>query len=307
MTKWEKPSCNFCQSKDYKVFLDSVTSWEHKEKFRLVRCSNCGLVYVNPRPTKKYIGQFYPTETYWNNKADPQKAYGYLYELIFNGKKKKILDIGAGNGLFLSEFKKRGWESTGVEFSEHAVKEAKNFGLKLKRGDFLDFKFPKNYFDVVTLNNVLEHLYKPKETLEEISKVLKNNGALIVAVPNLSGVGFRLFGKFWYGIDAPRHLYQFNLDTLENMLSMCGFEVRKVNHGYWEHNYPVLFESFRQKFSPNFVKKMGGQRETGKKNFVKKENNSLRVIGVKIVCWLVAVFEPFFGTSEVVVVEARKI
>ncbi len=262
-------------------------------------------MYLNPRPTKKYIGQFYPTESYWNDKVDPIRAYGYLYNLIFKDRKKrKILDIGAGNGLFLTEFKKRGWKTVGVEFSDHAVRQAKKFGLKLKRGDFLDYKFPSNSFDVVTLNNVLEHLFKPQETLEKISKVIKKDGILVITVPNIESIGFQFFKRDWYGVDAPRHLYQFSLDTLGNMLSDCGFEVTKVFHGYWQHNYPILFESFRIRFSLTSKRKAEG---VGKEGLVGRGRFSLDVFGVKVICWFVAKLEPLVKRSEVVVLAARKI
>ncbi len=262
-------------------------------------------MYLNPRPTKKYIGQFYPTESYWNDKVDPIKAYGYLYNLIFKDrKKKKILDIGAGNGLFLTEFKKRGWKTVGVEFSDHAVRQAKKFGLNLKRGDFLDYKFPNNSFDIVTLNNVLEHVYEPRRTLIKIYKVLKDDGILVISSPNINGFGFNIFGKKWYGIDAPRHLYQFSLDSLGGMLLDCGFKITKIGHRYWQHNYPVIFESFRFMFSSRFRNKNGLGRGGV---VVGRCNSSVKVKTVKIISWLFAFIEPFFGRSEVFVLEVKKL
>lgn len=313
MIKWEKPFCDNCHNKSCSIVFDDVTSWEHKGKFRLVKCRKCGLVYFNPRPTKKYISKFYPNETYWNDKVNPQKAYGYLYNLIFNGKKeKKILDIGAGNGLFLTEFKKRGWEVTGVEFSEHAVMEAKKFGLRLKRGDFLDYKFPNNYFDVVTLNNVLEHLYKPKETLKGVSKTIRKDGILVVTVPNIESIGEAIFKKDWHAIQPPRHLYQFTPYTLSEMVKEAGFKDINIYHNYWDHNYYSLFESFRFSTSPKFKKgNLGGLSKGSVKDLETPGDFSfIREAGkvaAKCFATVVSFIEPFLGKGEVITLYAKKV
>ena len=90
-------------------------------------------------------------------KYDPEKSHGYIYKLILDGiKKGKVLDVGAGTGVFLSGFKRRGWEVQGVEMSPRAISFAKRvFKINLRKGDLLDIKLPENEFDLITLNHVL--------------------------------------------------------------------------------------------------------------------------------------------------------
>lgn len=314
MIKWERPLCNNCHNKSYTVIFDDITSWEHRGKFRVVKCKKCGLMFLHPRPTKKYIGKFYPEESYWNSDINPDKAFGYIYNLILKEKTKgKILDIGAGNGLLLTKFKKKeGWKVSGVELSKHAVGVAKKrFGITLKKGDFLDYKYPSKYFDVVVLNNVLEHLYKPKETLKKISKVIRDDGVLVIAVPNMESVGLAIFRENWHALQPPRHLYHFSPATLSQMLKDSGFKDIKIYHNYWEHNYYSLFESFRFLTSSRFRKSEAGGLKEGKvEELIKPSKFSfIKEIGkavAKIFANTIAFIEPFWEKGEVVTIYAKK-
>lgn len=271
MKKNDSLVCNNCRNVAYKILFDNVTSWEHPGMFRIVACKQCGLVYLNPRPSREEIGKYYPNESYWGHstlredestewKRGRDKDYNLLYEEILGRKKKgAILDIGAGTGLFLTRFKELGWDVDGVELAANASALAqKTYDIKLKVGDFLDFNFPKNTFDVVTLNNALEHLYDPKKTLEGILRILKTDGIVIITVPNIESFGAKLFGKNWYALQPPRHLFHFSPTTLADMLKRSGFEVTKIDHSYFVHNYYTLFESFRLLFSPRFRQKSTG-------------------------------------------------
>jgi SAM-dependent methyltransferase len=131
----------------------------------------------------------------------------------------------------------------------------------MKIGDFLDFKFSKNHFDVVTLNNALEHLHDPATTLKAIEKVLKPNGLLLITVPNAQSLGWKIFGSSWYAMQPPRHLYHFTPQTLTSMVEHRGFEGQDINHWYWIHNFYSMFESFRHQYSPRFSR--SDQRKKG--------------------------------------------
>lgn len=255
--EWEIPVCNNCKNSRRRILFRKVTTWEHPGTFCIVECIDCGLVYLSPRPSQYYIGKFYPKETYWGHQPIDENRYKPLYDKILRKiKKGKILDIGAGTGIFLSRFANAGWDIEGVELSKDVVRFAKkSFGIKLEPGDFLDLALPDGYFDIVTFNNSLEHLYKPKETLEKVNKVLKDNGIVIITVPNITSLGVMIFGKHWYPLQPPRHLYHFSEATITDMLRSCSFRIIAVYHNYWVHNFYSLFESFRFFFSPRSVKR----------------------------------------------------
>jgi 2-polyprenyl-3-methyl-5-hydroxy-6-metoxy-1,4-benzoquinol methylase len=290
--------------------LDNLTSIEHDEKFRLVRCKKCGLIYLNPRPTINEIDKYYPSRAYWSENENAEETHGYLYRLINNVKKGRVLDIGAGTGVFLSGFKKRGWKIDGVELSPIAVSMAKRkFKINLRKGDLLNIKLPENKFDLITLNHVLEHLYKPRQTLVKIARLLKKGGTIMISCPNIEGIGVGLFKNKWYAIDAPRHLYQFNTLTIRRMLTESGFKIVKVNHSFYWDNFYVLFESFRRAFSPRFNKKNGEVYEYNEPG-VKIQQSLAKKVGIliaKVLSGIIAAVEPLLGRGEIVTILAVKI
>lgn len=304
--------CDSCSGKNTRIFLKNTSAVDNGEMFNLAKCSRCGLVYLNPRPLKKYIGKYYSSESYWDQKANPKKSYGYLLNIIKHKiKSGRVLDIGAATGLFLSNFKKGNWEIEGTDISKIAAKIAKNkYGLVIKIGDFLDIKYPTNYFDLVTFNNVLEHLYKPKETLVKVHKVLKKGGTVLITVPNLDSFGSKLFKNSWYALDVPRHLYHFTPSTLKKMIVDSGFKIVKVRHGYFYHNFPVLFESFRRRFSPRIQMKgkanYDNRSEALKKDSIYQLFKNTVVVLSKAVFIIVALLEPVIRKGEVIVLEAVK-
>lgn len=318
---FEYPICNNCGSKSFEVFLNEISYWQYSGTFRLVTCTDCRLIFLHPRPIISEIGKYYPNDSYWGQdiaqtfldsdwKKERAKGYDFLYKLIArHGKKGAILDIGAGTGMFLSRFKELGWVTDGVELSKEAVQFAKKvFGLKLKTGDFLNFSFKNNFYTVVSLNNVLEHLHQPKETLAAIRPLLSDQGLLVITVPNIESFGMKLFGKKSHLLQPPRHLYQFSEHTLTDMLNRTGYNVIGIDHGYWVHNYYSIFESFRLKFSPKFNTQSSASAHFSHKSAasgfsVKKE---LQKLVSRCVTFMIVVLELVFRRSEVICVYATK-
>lgn len=316
--KWEKPACNICKGNSFKKILTDIITWEHPGKFNIVKCNSCGLLFLSPRPVSNEIIKFYPKKSYWGKditssegqnkyREDGEKAYAPLYSLILSHKKEgKILDIGAGTGLFLAKFADKKWQVDGIEFSKDAVAYAKKtYAITLKTGDFLDYKFLEKSFDVVTLNNSLEHLYDPLGTLKQIYKILKDDGILLITVPNIESIGMKIFSANWYPLQPPRHLYHFSPSTISAALEKTGFSITEIKHSYWVHNYYSLFESFRFFFSPRFRTKnySGNSSNIYKKNYPIKEIG--KVFG-RIFAFTFSLIEPFFKKGETIIVYAQK-
>lgn len=326
--EWEKPTCDNCGGKKYKVFLDNITTWEHEYKFREVKCEKCGLVYLSPRPKKEFISRFYSTKTYWgtNLSSDEGKSkelknrflyFGRVYRNILKRKKKgSVFDVGFGKGLFLTYFKEIGWKIGGNELSGDAVKYAQRvFGLKdLKSGSIEDIRFKKNLVDVVTFNSSLEHLYSPKIALKKTNEMLKRGGLMVITVPNLDSLGFLIFKKHWLGLHPPKHLYHFTTETLTKMLDNVGLKVEEIDYWSWNHSFYSLFESFRYMISPRF--KLSGQVSVDE--IKKKSNNTqgsniirdiIKTAGILFAISFAAVFTilgSYIKKGEVITVYARK-
>lgn len=321
--QWEYPVCNFCQSSYYDIVFDQVTTWEHAGVFRVVRCSACALTYLNPRPDISSIGGFYPSQTYWGKSVTASVAldsdwrkkreedYSFLYQRIFSYKNSgSIYDIGAGTGVFLSKFQEEGWIVAGNELSADAVGFARKiYRVRLKVGDLIPSKNSRKKYDVVTLNNALEHLYNPTETLHAVRHLMEDDGIVVITVPNQGSLGWKLFSKNWYALQPPRHLYHFSESTLKMTLAKTGFTPLSISYGYWTHNYATLFESMRILLSPKFKKASRGgiashTNPTLPSSFsLKKE---LAKYCIQSIAACLAIIGSLLHVSEVITVVAKK-
>jgi predicted SAM-dependent methyltransferase len=147
-----------------------------------------------------------------------------------------------------------GWEVNGVEPNPMASEYARNeLGLNVITGFLEDVEYPEEYFDVITLWHVLEHLSDPSRTLRRIHKLLKPDGLLVITTPNLNSFDAQIFGHCWIGYELPRHYYVFSLETLNDILQKAGFKLLGVRYIYGSH--AAFMSSLRfwlrgQRFSP---------------------------------------------------------
>jgi len=252
--------CFLCGSKNFN-FLYHNRDRLHgiPGEFKIEQCKNCELIFINPQPTHSELSKYYPSnyysfkkiQTYDNHKI---KFKLLLYELNYYKnsrrllrfilgpvrkfvriadlkKDNKILDIGCGSGQFLYEMKQLGiMYCYGVEPFGFDTEGAKKNNLNIKKCDLLSAKYPSNFFDVITLNHVLEHMDNPAETLNEIKRILKVNGKLIIEIPNTNSMNFSIFGKRWFNLDTPRHLYSYNDKNLKTYLKSLDFEIDSVKY-----------------------------------------------------------------------------
>ena len=141
----------------------------------------------------------------------------------------RILDVGCGNGAFLSLMRDAGWDVTGVEPDPAAARVAQEqYGLPVTTGSLADAKFPARSFDVVTLSHVIEHVYEPIALFRECSRVVKLEGSIIVETPNLASLGHREFRDSWAPLEHPRHLYLYSAPSLRTCCEKAGLSVRHL-------------------------------------------------------------------------------
>ncbi len=254
----EEIACNLCQSDNYVVLFEGQDRLHGLGgPFRLVRCQQCGLIYLNPRPTRREMERYYPPD-YEPYAQGVEGAKGFISNLDYRygiakrcrviTKRKRpgrILDVGCGVGHFLNGMKQRGWRVFGTEVSKEAAAYArKRFDLEIFVGPLEQTEFPAAYFDAVTLWHVLEHLHDPLATLREINRLLKDDGLLVFAIPNWHSVDARLFGKYWAGLDMPRHLYVFPRPALKELLAKSGFKITEAKCFFGSHGAFALSLQF---------------------------------------------------------------
>lgn len=143
----------------------------------------------------------------------------------------RLLDVGCSNGRLLQDMCELGWQVSGVEVNEGAARFAREQrGLEVYNGTLHEAKFPDNYFEAITCSHVLEHFHDPLGELEEMRRILKPGGQLIIALPNWDSLGRRLFGSYWMALEIPRHLYHFDKQSLRAMLAKAGFEIVRESY-----------------------------------------------------------------------------
>jgi 2-polyprenyl-3-methyl-5-hydroxy-6-metoxy-1,4-benzoquinol methylase len=267
--------CNLCNSNEYKVIYparyDKVTQQNLVEKFRssgdeilvdrVVKCKRCGLVYINPRLKANVIFKGYSLGED-QNFVSQAKGREITFEKSLKfieryAKKGKILDIGTAGGSFLNVAKKRGWEVHGLEPNKWLCNWCKkNYGIEISSKSLFEQKYPSNYFDVVTLWDVLEHMPDPKKALKECNRILKPNGILVVNYPDIGSWISRFMGRKWVFLLSV-HLYFFTRTTAKKMLKSAGFKPFLIKPHFQKLGLGYLL--FRMEKYNRLMSKMGNK------------------------------------------------
>ena len=142
----------------------------------------------------------------------------------------RLLDVGCWTGAFLERMAEVGWSVTGIELLPGAAMLAREATQDLFPGDMMDAPFPEGSFDLVTAFHILEHVSDPLKALQRILRWLAPGGLALVEVPNFNGLGRRLFGKNWYGLDLPFHISHFTPRPLMLLIERAGGRVIQLRH-----------------------------------------------------------------------------
>ena len=207
----------------------------------VVRCPSCRVCFADPRPTQASIVASYEsgaTFDSWVEAKDSRRQMWLRRVKLMGGdlKGKTLLDIGTGDGHFLTVARELGMVCLGTEMSQNGASRAIADGHKVLMGQFSEIDFHGQQFDFITMWHVLEHVPNPGETLRKIRTLLKPGGRFLVAVPDEDNafVNFRL--GFRPGKEAPIsppkwgheiHLTYFQPGTLRNALQRAGMKVKK--------------------------------------------------------------------------------
>jgi 2-polyprenyl-3-methyl-5-hydroxy-6-metoxy-1,4-benzoquinol methylase len=235
--KRNKNTCVLC-NRSYSTVIEHC-----EEGYKVVKCLGCGLVYVDPIPKKELLEKAYLAEYYtpWleTQRKKRRKMWKTRISTLnsFSERKGNLLDVGCGEGLFLELARRDGWDVTGTEISPFAVKYGKErLDLNILQGELIDIEFTDKSFNAVTIWHVLEHTRNPIIVLKEIRRIIKDDGVLIMAIPNLNNIlsqwAYRLvIGKrrhLFDPSDRELHLYHFTTESIKLALEKTGFRVEKI-------------------------------------------------------------------------------
>jgi 2-polyprenyl-3-methyl-5-hydroxy-6-metoxy-1,4-benzoquinol methylase len=205
-------------------------------EYQFYKCPECTLIFVSPRfdATSIYDSDYFEGGTHGfgfsNYESDKLASTGYLFKYLKwldklpSKRPKKLLDIGAANGFFISLANQEGFDASGLEISSQAVEWATKLQRPVEVGTIETSSF-NNQFNFVTALDVLEHIEKPREFLQAVHIALVPEGYLLINVPYVASLTAKISGKKWHAFLPPEHWFYFNRKSLRNLLESLGFEV----------------------------------------------------------------------------------
>lgn len=265
MTAYVSVTCNLCGADDYEVRFQAplrpesdltsdlrASTDRYASYGRVVKCRRCGLVYTNPRPPADRLAAGYEGVEDPEYCSEPSSrsinAHMALHTVRRFATSGRLLDVGCSAGYMLHAAR-ADFDVTGLEPSRWACELIRNkLGLNVVQGTIETASFPEASFDVITLNDVIEHLPDPARTLRIVHGWLRPGGLLYLVTPDIGSLSALVLQSRWWGL-RPAHIYYFSRPTMRALLERAGFEVRfeksygrVFTYDYWLSrlaNYPA--------------------------------------------------------------------
>ncbi|MBD8389404.1 class I SAM-dependent methyltransferase [Dysgonomonas sp. BGC7] len=261
--------CPVCGNKATTPFLTCKDYLASHEIFDIYKCNRCGFAFTQDFPSEEAIGRYYDAPAYVSH-SDTHKGiinmlYHWARKIALRSKAKMVcryagdkkgmlLDIGSGTGYFLNKMKERKWVVTGIEKSETARNYTKQkFNINCQASDYL-YEIPCKTKDVITMWHVLEHLEHLNSVMDHLQGILKDDGTLIIALPNKSSFDAAYYKENWAAYDVPRHLWHFSPADFEHLAKRHHFEIIATKPMYFDAFYiSMLSEKNKGSFLGSIV------------------------------------------------------
>ena len=254
----EVPECPVCAGTDW---VEWSVGFDYElrtcsNRWRLVQCTDCSHVWLNPRPSVVELGIIYPASYYAYNYERIRPLARRAKEMLDRRKMSSILrhlgrapisflDIGCGDGRYLRMLEGRGVTRDrlyGLELDATVVQSLADDGYQVFRERVEDSRsVPDHSIDLATMFHVLEHVDDPAAVARRVRDWLTPGGLWALETPNLSSLDANLFrDRYWGGYHFPRHWNIFSLETLSRLLEDAGFDVQGVSyqtgHSFWMYS-----------------------------------------------------------------------
>lgn len=243
-------ACPACDSTEISFSFRCRDHSVSGQEFDIWACKGCSIRFTQDVPEQENIAPYYQSEAYISHTDSQKGLINRIYHIVRNrtmqrkvqllkdvsGKSAgRLLDIGAGTGMFCKTMQQAGWMVTGIEPDAQTRKWA-NAHRQIELLDADSFFLLKQPQDVITMWHVLEHVHLLHPYMAQMAKLLEDTGKLIIAVPNYTSFDATHYGKDWAAYDVPRHLYHFSPAAMEKLLSRHGFRLASCK--------PMWFDSF---------------------------------------------------------------
>lgn len=268
-TKVHIESCPICGGKSLHKAFSAIDRLASHEEFEVWQCKDCGFIFTQDVPDEKEIDKYYESTDYISHSDIEQGLMNRLYHvarrMMLTAKAGHVtratgmrqgwlLDIGSGTGYFAHLMTEWGWNVRAIEKNRKARAFAQqHFGLKSDGEEAYSTLEPQS-FDAITLWHVLEHLQHLEEMGDSFHRWLKDEGALVIAVPNHTSTDARHYGADWAAWDVPRHLWHFSPDTMRQFAQKHGFRIIKTIPMPLDAFYVSMLSEQRMGHSNSFLK-----------------------------------------------------
>lgn len=245
-------NCPVCGNNELVPFLSCKDHFATQETFSIYKCHNCGFALTQGSPAEENIGRYYDVPAYISHsdtdKGFVNRFYHWARRVALKSKSKIIsryaarqqgmlLDIGCGTGYFLNRMKELKWIVTGIEKAEGARTYAKEkFDLDCQDPDYL-YQIPPKSKDVITMWHVLEHVQHLDKVMNSLHHVLKDDGVVVIALPNKDSFDAVSYGADWAAYDVPRHLWHFSPSNFKMLADKYAFDLVATKMMYFDAFY----------------------------------------------------------------------
>ncbi len=227
----EESFCVVCGSEE------SFPYWDCGD-FGFHRCRNCGHIFQNPRPVFDDLKERYQDE-YFEYELENDAPF---FDLMRRGlddidfdaieasmpEAARALDIGCATGMLVEHLAARGWQAEGVEICVPAAMYGwKHRHIPIRTGTLDDQAYEDGRFDFVHFSHVIEHVPDPRAFLEEVARITRPGGYVVIVTPNTRSLQALMFGSQWRSAIAD-HLNLFSSSSLERLMSETGFSVMRT-------------------------------------------------------------------------------
>jgi ubiquinone/menaquinone biosynthesis C-methylase UbiE len=244
----EPASCPYCGANKPKP-LTSGFDYEYgttDTEFFLVECADCTTTYLNPRPTLESAGIIYPQDYYTlqgRHEKSGSPIVNFFKQLVvqsripalpaeLKGKPFRILEVGCGDCDLLLAMKRKyplaDCHGLDLQFTNRQREACQQAGITLITSPIENAALGENSYNLVIMNQLIEHTWNPVEVLRKIFRAMADNGRVTISTVNLNGYDRRFFyHHYWGGYYIPRHLVLFTNQTLQAILEKSGFVFEK--------------------------------------------------------------------------------
>jgi len=260
-------NCPVCLGEKFKEVLFCTDYTTTNEEFVICQCSDCSFRFTNPRPDINESAKYYQSEEYISHTDSNKGLLNRLYQIardymistkykstVKKYDAKSLVDYGCGTGDFLKYCIDKGHSAIGLEIDDSARNIAANKGCKEVYEPAHLSNITTASADIITLWHVLEHIHDLHPTVKHFNRILNEGGTLVIAVPNHESHDAKHYGKYWAAYDVPRHLYHFNVASMNRLMNDEGFK---------------LIETKTMRLDPFYIALLSNKYQTSRMNPIK--------------------------------------